>query len=638
MRARGGDGLRPGLAADGAGEGAHAGGGLSRGGGHGAAVPLVAGRVGQVAPFGRAAAAAGVEVIAAVRARRVDGLGEPVVVRARGGNGLRPGLVAAAAGEGAHAGRGLGRGGGHGAVVPVVRAGGRELSGRDDLTAVGADGVDAAGLAAGGGHGALRRVVVGVRARALVADGVALPLAVRVERPVHGGVVVHGDGGGLKAVRFRVARLDRRGRAVAAHVLKRGAAGEGVVADARHRAGQVDVGQRGAAAEAVLGDGAHACGNGHIRQRGAAGEGGLVDGGHGLGDGRCGERLAAFKREIADGGHGAGVFDVQQLRAVGKALAGHGRDGGGQSGVREAGAGVERAAAEALQPVGQRDGGQPVARETKVADPGHALGDGQTRELGAHGDAVAADARHALRQRDLRGGRQEEQRVVAHVRDAVFDDDLFQLALQLEVAEAREHTQRFIVPPRCEVAVGEIKVGHGAAAGDGERFARERGCDLPVQAVVHTEVALCGCGRKAADDGLRVEIRDLKFLLELLDLLLNDLLGNLFFPVFQIVDLAGRCVHGQAGEQPHDQNETQRQREHALFHPLSSFVVMHVYNRNTYLSKIYHMPGKVCNGDRRKNVLSVTFCCICVNKMCIFSRPCAHDPLQKRGASCILTV
>ena len=102
--------------------------------------------------------------------------------------------------------------------------------------------------------------------------------------------------------------------------------------------------------------------------------------------------------------------------------------------------------------------------------------------------------------------------------------------------------------------------------------------------------------------------------------------------------LAGRCVHGQAGEQPHDQNETQRQREHALFHPLSSFVVMYVYNRNTYLSKIYHMPGKACNGDRRKNVLSVTFCCICVNKMCIFSRPSAHDPLQKRGASCILAV
>ena len=598
----------------------------------------MAGRVGQVAPFGRAAAAAGVEVIAAVRARRVDGFGELVVVRARGGDGLRPGLAAAAAGEGAHAGRGLSRGGGHGAAVPDVRAGGRELSGRDDLTAVGADGVDAAGLAAGGGRGALRRVVVGVRARALVADGVALPLAVRVERPVHGGVVVDGDGGGLKAVCLRVARLDRRGRAVAAHVLKRGAVGEGVVADVRHRAGQVDVGQRGAAAEAVLGDGAHARGNGDVRQRGAAGKGGRADLGHRLGAGRCGERLAAFKREIADGGHGAGVFDVQQLRAVGKALAGHGRDGGGQGGVREAGAGVERAAAEALQPIGQRDGGQGVARETKVADLGHALGDGQTRELGAHGDAVAADARHAVRQRDLRGGRQEEQRIVAHVRDAVFDDDLFQLTLQLEVAEAREHTQRFIVPPRREVAVGEIKVGHGPAASDGERLARERGCDLPVQAVVYTEVALCGCGRKAADDGLRVEIRDLKFLLELLDLLLNDLLGNLFFPVFQIVESACRCVHGQAGEQPHDQNETQRQREHALFHPLSSFVVMYVYNRNTYLSKIYHMPGKACNGDRRKNVLSVTFCCICVNKMCIFSRPSAHDPLQKRGASCILAV
>ena len=630
------DGLRPGLAADGAGEGAHAGRGLSRGGGHGAAVPLVAGRVGQVAPFGRAAAAAGVEVIAAVRARRGDVLGELIVVRARGGDGLLADIAADGAGEGAHTGGGLGRRGGHGAAVPDVRAGGRELSGRDDLTAVVTDGVDAAGLAAGGGHGVLRRAVVGVQARALVADGVALPLAVGVERPVHGGVVVDGDGGGLKAVRFRVARLDRRGRAVAAHVLKRGAAGEGVVADVRHRAGQVDVGQRGAAAEAVLGDGAHARGNGDVRQRGAAGEGGRAGLGHRLGDGRCGERLAAFKREIADGGHRAGVVHVQQLRAVGKALAGHGRDGGGQSGVREAGAGVERAAAEALQPVGQRDGGQPVARETEVADPGHALGDGHARELGAHGDAVAADTRHAVRQRDLRGGRQAEQCVVAHVRDAFADDDGLELALDVKINLGEGvHAERLIVPPRREAAVGEIKVGHGAAAGDGERLARERGCDLPVQAVVHTEVALCGCGRKAADDGLRVEIRDLKLLLELLDLLLDELLGNL---LFQIVESACRCVHGQAGEQPHDQNETQRQREHALFHPLSSFVVMYVYNRNTYLSKIYHMPGKACNGDRRKNVLSVTFCCICVNKMCIFSRPCAHDPLQKRGTSCILAV
>ena len=32
----------------------------------------------------------------------------------------------------------------------------------------------------------------------------------------------------------------------------------------------------------------------------------------------------------------------------------------------------------------------------------------------------------------------------------------------------------------------------------------------------------------------------------------------------------------------------------------SSFVVMRVYNRNTYLSKIYHMTGKVCNGNAEK--------------------------------------
>ena len=245
--------------------------------------------------------------------------------------------------------------------------------------------------------------------------------------------------------------------------------------------------------------------------------------------------------------------------------------------------------------------------------------------------------RHALRQCDLRGGRQEEQCVVAHVRDAFADDDGLELALDVKINLGEGvHAERLVVPPRGEVAVGKIKVGHGAGARDGQRLAAEhaRG-DLPVQAVVHTEVALCGCGRKAAENGIRVEIRNLKLLLELLDLLLDELLGDL---LFQIVESAGRCVHGQAGEQPHDQNETQRQREHALFHPLSSFVVMHVYNRNTYLSKIYHMPGKVCNGDRRKNVLSVTFCCICVNKMCIFSRPCAHDPLQKRGASCILAV
>ena len=563
--ARGGDDLGLDLAADGAGVGAHAGGGLGRLGGHGAAVPLVAERGLAVALFGRAAAAAGIEVVAVRRAGGRHVPGELIVVRTRRGDGLGPGLAADGAGERAHAGGGLGRLRGHGAVVPGVRAGGGDLLGRDDITAVVTDGLGAAGLPAGGGHGVLVRAVARVQTCTLAADGVALPLAV-IKRPAvdRVGVIVDGDDSGLEAMLGRAGGLDRRGRAVAAHVLQRGAAGERVVADARHGAGQLHVFQRGAALEAAVGNGGHAGGQRHIRQRGAAGEGGRAELGHRLGDGRSGERLAALKRALADGGHGAGVFDVQQLRAVGKALAGHGRDGGGQSGVRETGAGVKCAAAEALQPVRQRDGGQSVARETEVTDLGHTLGDGQARELGAHGDAVAADARHALGQRDLRGGRQEEQRVAAHVRDAVFDDDLFQLALQLEVAKAREHTQRFIVPPRGEVALGEVEVGHHSGAGDGQRLAAENtGGDLPVQAVVLTEVARGGRSRKAAENGIRVEIRDLKLLLELLDLLFDELLGDL---LFQIVDFAGRCVHGQAGEQSHDQNETQCQREHALFH------------------------------------------------------------------------
>ena len=87
-----------------------------------------------------------------------------------------------------------------------------------------------------------------------------------------------------------------------------------------------------------------------------------------------------------------------------------------------------------------------------------------------------------------------------------------------------------------------------------------------MQAVVLTEVARGGRGAKAAENGVRVKIRDLKLLLELLDLLFDELLGNLFFQIFQIVDFASRCVHGQAGEQSHDQNQTQCQREHAFFH------------------------------------------------------------------------
>ena len=102
--AGGGDGLGLDLAADGAGVGAHAGGGLGRLRGHGAAVPLVAECGLAVALFGRAAAAAGIEVVAVRRAGGRDVPGELIVVRTRRGDGLGPGLAADGAGERAHAG------------------------------------------------------------------------------------------------------------------------------------------------------------------------------------------------------------------------------------------------------------------------------------------------------------------------------------------------------------------------------------------------------------------------------------------------------------------------------------------------------------------------------------------------------
>ena len=492
-----------------------------------------------IALFARAAVSAGVEVIACLRAAGCDVLGENESVRTRSGYDLGLGLAADGAGERAHAGGGLGRLGGHGAVVPRVRAGCGDDLGRDDLAAVGADGVDAAVGPAGGGHGVFRRAVAGVQTRALAADLVALPCAVRIKRPAvdRVGVIVDGDDAGLKAVLGRAAGLDRRGRAVAAHVFECLTAGEGIVADARHGAGQLHIRQRGAVLEAGVGDGGHAGGQRHVRQRDAAVEGGVAERRHGRGDGRLGERLAALKRALADGGHLALIVDGQQLRAVVKAFVGHGGNGGRQGHAAETHAGVKRAAAEGLQSIGQRDGGEAVAGETEIADGGHGPGQGDPVELGAQGDAIAADARHAFRQRDLRGGRQEEQRIVAHVRNAVLDDDLLQLALELEVAKAREHTQRLIVPPRRKIAVGEVEVGHGPGAGDGQRFAAENtGGDLPVQAVVLTEVARGGRGAKAAEDRIHVQIGDLKLLLELLDLLFDEFFGNLFF---QIVDFAG---------------------------------------------------------------------------------------------------
>ena len=430
VRAGGGDDLGLGLAADGAGIGHGAGVLLGRLRGHGAAVPLVAERGLAVALFARAAVSAGVEVIACLRAAGCDVLGENEGVRAGRGDDLGLGRAADGTGVRALAGGGLGRLRGHGAVVPRVRAGGGDDLGRNDIAAVGADGVDAAVDPAGGGHGGFRRAIAGVQARALAADLVALPCAVGIQRPAvdRVGVIVDGDDAGLEAVLGRAAGLDCRRCAIAAHVFERFAAGEGIVADVCYSGGQLHIRQRGAVLEAGVGDGGHAAGQRHVRQRDAAVEGGRAERRHGRGDGRLGERLAALKRALADGGHLTLIVDGQQLRAVVKAFVGHGGNGGRQGHAADTRAGVKRAAAEALQPVRQRDGGQPVARETEVADLGHALGDGHTRELGAHGDAVAADARHAFRQRDLRGGRQEEQRIVAHIRDAVLDDDLLEVA------------------------------------------------------------------------------------------------------------------------------------------------------------------------------------------------------------------
>ena len=387
-----------------------------------------------------------------------------------------------------------------------------------------------------------------------------------------------GDDAGLKAVLGRAAGLDRRRCAVAAHVLECLAAGERVVADARHGGRQLHVRQRGAVLEAGVGDGGHATGQRHVRQRDAAVEGGHAELRHRRGDGRLGERLAALKRALADGGHLALIVDGQQFRAVVKAFAGHGGDGGRQGHAAETRAGVKRAAAEGLQPVGQRDGGEAVAGETEIADGGHSLGQGDPVELGAQGDAIAADARHTFRQRDLRGGRQEEQRIVAHVRDAVLDDDLREVAVKVDFglgANDAEHPQRLIVPPRGEVALGEVEVGHHSGAGDGQRLSvTQRALHFPVQAVVLAEVARGGRGRKAAENGIRVKIRDLKLLLELLDLLGDEFFDDFLLFCLKVFNDTSRCVHGQAGEQSHDQNQTQRQREQAFFHSFFLLAVM----------------------------------------------------------------
>lgn len=102
-----------------------------------------------------------------------------------------------------------------------------------------------------------------------------------------------------------------------------------------------------------------------------------------------------------------------------------------------------------------------------------------------------------------------------------------------------------------------------------------------MQAVVLAEVARGGRGRKAAENGVRVKIRDLKLLLELLDLLLDELLGDLFFRSSSLLADAFtvRPENSPTTRTRHSASESTR-----FFIVSSSFVVMRVYNRNTCLS------------------------------------------------------
>ena len=60
-----------------------------------------------------------------------------------------------------------------------------------------------------------------------------------------------------------------------------------------------------------------------------------------------------------------------------------------------------------------------------------------------------------------------------------------------------------------------------------------------MQAVVLTEVALCGGSGEAFKNGIRIEIRNLKLFLDLVDLITDDLLDNLVFLVLDFVDNVG---------------------------------------------------------------------------------------------------
>ena len=102
-----------------------------------------------------------------------------------------------------------------------------------------------------------------------------------------------------------------------------------------------------------------------------------------------------------------------------------------------------------------------------------------------------------------------------------------------------------------------------------------------MQAVVLTEVTLRGGGGEAVENGVRVEIGDLKLFFELFDLLFDEPFGNLLFrsSILLADAFTVRPENSPTTRTRHSASESTR-----FFIVSSSFVVMHVYNRNTCLS------------------------------------------------------